>query len=66
MTKFEKPGRRKGFDYQDFAKEAGVKALMDANLRFDAVEFASVGLVSAFSSLQLLRPLRLAFCSLFV
>jgi hypothetical protein len=42
---FEKPGRRTGWDYQDFALEAGTKALIDANLKFDDVEFAAVGLV---------------------
>jgi sterol carrier protein 2 len=43
MTKFEKPGRRAGWDYQDFALEAGTKALIDANLKFDDIEFAAVG-----------------------
>ncbi|KAJ3338580.1 sterol carrier protein 2 [Gonapodya sp. JEL0774] len=43
MTKFEKPGRRKGYDYPEFALEAGTKALIDANLTYDDVEFAAVG-----------------------
>ncbi|KXS15252.1 thiolase-like protein [Gonapodya prolifera JEL478] len=43
MTKFEKPGRRKGYDYPEFALEAATKALLDANLTYDAVEFAAVG-----------------------
>jgi len=43
MTKFEKPGFRKNFDYPEFALEAGTKALIDANLTYDSVEFATVG-----------------------
>ncbi|XP_077865417.1 sterol carrier protein 2-like [Saccoglossus kowalevskii] len=43
MTKFEKPGRRKDFDYPDMAKESGTKALKDAGISFKDVEHASVG-----------------------
>src|SRR6266540_4360599 len=45
MTKFEKPGRREGWDYPDMAKEAGSKALADAGIAYDAVEQAYVGYV---------------------
>ncbi|KAH3831788.1 sterol carrier protein 2-like [Dreissena polymorpha] len=45
MTKFEKPGSREDFDYPDMAKEAGMKALEDAGLSYDAVEQACVGYV---------------------
>lgn len=34
MTKFEKPGSRKNFDYPDMAKEAGHRALEDAGIIF--------------------------------
>ena len=43
MTRFEKPGRRQNVDYTDDALEACTKALMDANLDFDAVEYATAG-----------------------
>jgi acetyl-CoA acetyltransferase len=45
MTKFEKPGRREGWDYPDMARESGTKALEDAGLDFDQVEEAYVGYV---------------------
>ncbi|SFS14580.1 Acetyl-CoA acetyltransferase [Microbacterium sp. cf046] len=45
MTKFEKPGRREGWDYPDMARESGTKALEDAGLDFDAIEEAYVGYV---------------------
>ena len=45
MTKFEKPGRREGWDYPEMAKEAGTKALEDAGIAFDEVEQACVGYV---------------------
>ncbi|MCW2518128.1 MAG: lipid-transfer protein, partial [Mycobacterium sp.] len=32
MTKFEKPGRREGWDYPQMAKESGTKALEDAGI----------------------------------
>ena len=43
MTKFEKPGRREGWDYPAMANESGTKALTDAGIAFDAVEQAYVG-----------------------
>jgi acetyl-CoA acyltransferase len=45
MTKFEKPGRRKGWDYPEMAKESGTKALEDAGVSYDEVEQAYVGYV---------------------
>ena len=45
MTKFEKPGRREGWDYPDMARESGTVALDDAGLEFDEVEEAYVGYV---------------------
>ena len=45
MTKFEKPGRREGWDYPDMARESGTKALEDAGLEFDQIEEAYVGYV---------------------
>ncbi len=30
LTKFEKPGRREGWDYPDMARESGTAALADA------------------------------------
>ncbi|HET7691236.1 MAG TPA: lipid-transfer protein [Nocardioidaceae bacterium] len=45
MTKFEKPGRREGWDYPQMAKESGTKALEDAGIRYDQVEQAFVGYV---------------------
>lgn len=45
MTKFEKPGRREGWDYPQMAKESGTKALEDAGIDYDAVEQAYVGYV---------------------
>ncbi|BBX15159.1 hypothetical protein MDUV_54370 [Mycolicibacterium duvalii] len=32
MTKFEKPGRREGWDYPDMARESGTNALTDAGV----------------------------------
>ncbi|KXS15499.1 putative 3-keto-acyl-CoA thiolase [Gonapodya prolifera JEL478] len=43
MTHFDKPGRRKDVDYPDYGIEAGTKALLDANISYDDVEFAAVG-----------------------
>ena len=34
MTKFEKPGRREGWDYPQMAKESGTKALEDAGIDY--------------------------------
>ncbi|RSN30415.1 lipid-transfer protein [Amycolatopsis sp. WAC 04169] len=45
MTKFEKPGRREGWDYPQMAKESGTKALADAGISFDEVRQAYVGYV---------------------
>ncbi|MEU8418445.1 lipid-transfer protein [Amycolatopsis japonica] len=45
MTKFEKPGRREGWDYPQMAKESGTKALADAGIPFDEVRQAYVGYV---------------------
>ena len=38
MTKFEKPGRREGWDYPDMARESGSKALQDAGIDYREVE----------------------------
>jgi acetyl-CoA acyltransferase len=43
MTKFEKPGRREGWDYPAMAKESGTNALNDAGVGFEAVEQAYAG-----------------------
>ncbi|RZS43501.1 acetyl-CoA acetyltransferase [Herbihabitans rhizosphaerae] len=45
MTKFEKPGRREGWDYPEMARESGTKALEDAGISYDLVEQAYVGYV---------------------
>jgi acetyl-CoA acyltransferase len=45
MTKFEKPGRREGWDYPDMAKESGTKALEDAGIDYTEVEQGYVGYV---------------------
>jgi acetyl-CoA acyltransferase len=45
MTKFEKPGRREGWDYPQMAKESGTNALEDAGIGYDEVEQAYVGYV---------------------
>jgi len=45
MTKFEKPGSRKNFDYPEMAKESGTAALKDAGIKYTDVDFASVGFV---------------------
>lgn len=43
MTKFEKPGRREGWDYPAMAKESGTNALADAGIDYRQVEAAYVG-----------------------
>ena len=43
MTKFEKPGRREGWDYPDMARESGTKALADAGLDYTQIEQGFVG-----------------------
>uniref|UniRef100_A0A4X1WAS6 propanoyl-CoA C-acyltransferase n=1 Tax=Sus scrofa TaxID=9823 RepID=A0A4X1WAS6_PIG len=45
MTKFMKPGDANSKDYPDLAKEAGQKALADAQIPYSAVEQACVGYV---------------------
>jgi acetyl-CoA acyltransferase len=45
MTRFEKPGRREGWDYPQMAKESGTHALEDAGIAFDEVQQAYVGYV---------------------
>lgn len=45
MTKFMKPGVENSRDYPDLAKEAGQKALADAQIPYSAVEQACVGYV---------------------
>ncbi|XP_057639874.1 sterol carrier protein 2 [Chionomys nivalis] len=45
MTKFIKPGSENSMDYPDMAKEAGLKALADAQIPYSAVEQACVGYV---------------------
>ncbi|MGH3561289.1 MAG: lipid-transfer protein [Mycobacterium sp.] len=43
MTKFEKPGRKEGWDYPAMAKESGTKALEDAGTEYDKVQEAAAG-----------------------
>jgi acetyl-CoA acyltransferase len=45
MTKFEKPGRREGWDYPEMARESGSRALADAGIDYREVEEAYVGYV---------------------
>ncbi|KAI8803081.1 thiolase-like protein [Cladochytrium replicatum] len=45
MTVFDKPGRKADVDYIDYALESSTKALLDANLTFDDIQFAAVGYV---------------------
>ena len=45
MTKFEKPGRRNDVCYPDMAKEAVLKALQDAKIKYSEVQQAAVGYV---------------------
>lgn len=45
MTKFIKPGMENSRDYPDLAKEAGQKALADAQIPYSAVEQACIGYV---------------------
>ncbi|XP_036303549.1 sterol carrier protein 2 isoform X1 [Pipistrellus kuhlii] len=45
MTKFMKPGLENSRDYPDLAKEAGQKALADAQIPYSAVEQACIGYV---------------------
>ncbi len=50
MTKFEKPGRREGWDYPDMAREAGTAALDAAGISYDLVEQAAVGYCYGYST----------------
>ncbi len=50
MTKFEKPGRREGWDYPDMARESGTKALEDAGIDYSEVEQGFVGYVAGDST----------------
>src|ERR1700709_1958027 len=50
MTKFEKPGRREGWDYPQMAKESGTKALADAGIDYTEVEQGYVGYCSGDST----------------
>ncbi|MCE9516893.1 MAG: lipid-transfer protein [Mycobacterium sp.] len=50
MTKFEKPGRREGWDYPDMARESGTKALADAGVDYREVEQGFVGFCSGDST----------------
>jgi acetyl-CoA acyltransferase len=45
MTKFEKPGRREGWDYPDMARESGTNALTDAGIDYREIEQGYVGYV---------------------
>nr|WP_279587039.1 lipid-transfer protein [Amycolatopsis arida] len=45
MTRFEKPGRREGWDYPEMARESGSAALADAGIDYERVEQAYVGYV---------------------
>jgi acetyl-CoA acyltransferase len=50
MTKFEKPGRREGWDYPDMARESGTKALADAGIDYREIEHGFVGYCSGDST----------------
>jgi acetyl-CoA acyltransferase len=50
MTKFEKPGRREGWDYPQMAQESGTKALTDAGVDYSQVEQGFVGYVAGDST----------------
>ncbi|MCW2687910.1 MAG: nonspecific lipid-transfer protein [Mycobacterium sp.] len=50
MTKFEKPGRREGWDYPAMARESGTKALQDAGIDYTEVQQGYVGYVSGDST----------------
>lgn len=50
MTKFEKPGRREGWDYPDMARESGTKALEDARVDYSDIEQGFVGYCSGDST----------------
>lgn len=50
MTKFEKPGRREGWDYPDMARESGTNALADAGIAYHEVQQGYVGYVAGDST----------------
>ena len=50
MTKFEKPGRKEGWDYPDMARESGTKALADAGVAYTDIEQGFVGYCSGDST----------------
>ena len=50
MTKFEKPGRREGWDYPQMAKESGTKALEDAGIDYTEIQQGYVGYVAGDST----------------
>lgn len=50
MTKFEKPGRREGWDYPDMARESGTNALTDAGIGYREVQQGYVGYVAGDST----------------
>src|ERR1700745_3680615 len=50
MTKFEKPGRREGWDYPAMARESGTNALQDAGIDYSEVEQGFVGYVAGDST----------------
>ena len=50
MTKFEKPGRREGWDYPDMARESGTMALADAGVDYGDIEQGFVGYVAGDST----------------
>ena len=43
LTRFDKPERKKDWDYTDYILEAATKALTDASLNYDAIQFAAAG-----------------------
>jgi acetyl-CoA acyltransferase len=45
MTKFEKPGRREGWDYPEMARESGTAALNDAGIGYERIQEAYAGYV---------------------
>jgi acetyl-CoA acyltransferase len=50
MTKFEKPGRREGWDYPQMARESGTNALGDAGIDYPEVQQGFVGYVAGDST----------------
>ena len=50
MTKFEKPGRREGWDYPQMARESGTNALQDAGIDYTQVQQGFVGYVAGDST----------------